>query len=141
MTKTPASLSITSAPSTPQPCLQPIPSVKLLRRIPNASREEAGQRLAGILNEVVRSNYVAVWDRLFHFNVRCLRVPVREAHQRSLATAVNEQLSAESDPLPPKPRSRNCCVTQKDPLKSLARRVSFKLEKGDFNHLASSEDK
>ena len=94
MTKTPASLSITSAPSTPQPCLQLIPSVKLLRRIPKASREEAGQRLAGILNEVVRSNSVAAWDRLFHFSVRCLRVHVREAHQRSLATVVNEQLRA-----------------------------------------------
>ena len=101
-----------STPSTTQPALstsslssasplRPLrPSVKILKRIPRASRELLGKKLAVILEAVVRNNDRASWDRLLRFGARCLRHPrpVRGGRRWALATAVNSQLREEADP-------------------------------------------
>ena len=67
-------------------------------------------------------------------------------HRRSLASRINLLIGEESDPTPdqlqPVPERRNN-RPDRDPLETLAARVSAKLEDGDFKgavRLASSED-
>ena len=93
----------------------------------------------------VRVNDHASWDRLLRFSSRCFRVPARGGHRRSLATAINRQLSDEVDyPTTPSRSSlKKFYRPPQDPFKSLASRVSLKLEEGDFKgavRLACSED-
>ena len=84
-------------------------------------------------------NDSASWARLFQFSYCCFFAPSRGGHQRSIATMVNKQLRVEAGPLVlqhPKNSSS-------DPLRALARRVTTKLEEGDFRGAvctASSED-
>ena len=78
-------------------CLPPRATVKILKRIPKASRLSAGRKLATILEAVVGKNDHASWDRLFRFSSRCLRAPKRGGQRRSLATVVNRQLEEETD--------------------------------------------
>ena len=145
-----------SQPSTqpPQPPLEappPLPprcSVKIIKRIPRASRGLAGAKLASILERVVRDNDHASWDHLLRFGSRCLRVPARGGHRRSLVAAINRQLGDEQEEVCPSAplvssRARRARRPPQDPLKSLASRVSMKLEEGDFRgaiRLACSED-
>ena len=68
------------------------PSVSILKRIPRASRDLSARKLASILDLVTTDNTVASWDRLFHFASRCLRVPKRGGHRRSLASHVNQMI-------------------------------------------------
>ena len=134
-------------PLSPSTSLPPRPLVKILSRIPRASRESSAKKLATILEAVVRRNDHTSWDRLFRFSARCLRHPhpAREGRHWSLATAVNSQLREEAGPpssSPPKSRSRRGQSSQ-DPSEFLASRVSVKLEEGDFRgaiRLACSED-
>ena len=62
-------------------CLPPGATVKILKRIPKASRLSAGRKLATILEAVVSKNDHASWDRLFRFSSRCLRAPKRGGQQ------------------------------------------------------------
>ena len=62
------------------------PLVNTLKRIPQASRGLAARKLATILDLVSTDNSAASWDRLFQFAPRCLRVPKRGGHRRSLAS-------------------------------------------------------
>ena len=67
---------------------------------------------------------------------RCLRVPKRGGHCRSLASHVNSMIKEEADPdpsqsVPGKSTSR----VPKVPLENLAARVAEKLEEGDFEEL------
>ena len=113
--------------------------MKILKRIPKASRSYAGRKLATILDVVVQKNDHASWDRLFRFSSRCLRAPRRGC---SLATVVNKQLEVETD-LQPANISSVRPSTKPDPIRSLAARVSAKLEEGDLKgavRLASSDD-
>ena len=125
--------------------LPPRASVKILKRIPKASRSSAGRKLASILEAVVGKNDHASWDRLFRFSSRCLRAPKRGGQRRSLATVVNRQLEEETDS--PDSTVRPCTkqrqASTRDPIESLAARISAKLEEGDFGgavRLASSDD-
>ena len=64
-------------------------------------------------------------------------------HCRSLATLVNKQLRNEEDPPPAPGKPSKKRVVVSDPLESLGKRVSIKLEEGDFKgsvRLACSED-
>ena len=70
----------------------PRSTVKILKRIPHASRDHAARKLATILDQIVLNNNTASWDRLFSFAPRCLRVPRRGGHHRSLASHVNAML-------------------------------------------------
>ena len=128
----------------PQPPLRPIPPVRVLKRIPRASRGLAGMKLASILEDVVSKNDVTAWERLLHFSVRCLRTPARCGRNWSLATLVNRQLREEEDPPTIIPSRRGKGKGKaKDPMESLGHRVSEKLEEGDFKgavRLACSED-
>ena len=80
-------------------------------------------------------------DRLLRFSSRCLRHPGRGGRRWSLATAVTTQLRDETDPpttTRPRPKRKGS-----DMGKLLAKRVSEKLEEGDFKaavRLASSDD-
>ena len=100
---------------------------------------------ATILEDVVSKNDVTAWERLLHFSVRCLRTPARCGRNWSLATLVNRQLREEEDPptiIPPSKRGKGKGKA-KDPMESLGRRVSEKLEEGDFKgtvRLSCSED-
>ena len=93
---------------------------------------------------MARVNDHASWDRLLRFSSRCFRAPARGGHRWSLAAAINRQLSDEVDypPTPSRSSLKNFHRPQ-DPIKSLASRVSLKLEEGDFKgavRLACSED-
>ncbi len=68
------------------------PRVRILRRIPRASRGQASSKFSAILDGVVSSNSPAAWERLLYFSTRCLRVPQRSGRRWSLATQVNKQL-------------------------------------------------
>ena len=120
------------------------PSVSILKCIPQASRDLSARKLASILNLVTTDNTVASWDRLFHFASRCLRVPKRGGHCRSLACHVNQMIREEVDPEVPQQNSvKQRRRPARDPLETLAIRVASKLKEGDFKgavHLASLED-
>ena len=51
--------------------------MKILKRLPKASREFSAKKFAAILDAVVTKNDPASWDRLLRFNTRCLRQPRR----------------------------------------------------------------
>ena len=85
-------------PRSSQPSLTSVPPVRILKRIPRASREQAVTKLAAIWGSVVGNNNFGACERLFHFSVRCLRVPTRCGHNSSLATMINKQLREEEDP-------------------------------------------
>ena len=119
------------------------PRVRMLRRIPRASRDQASAKLTTILEGVVGSNSVTAWERLPYFSVCCLRVPPRGGHRRSLATLVNKQLREKAHPSSPPACQKRRGTRPSDPLYSLRRQVSTKLEEGDFRgavRLACSED-
>ena len=115
-------------------------SVRILKRIPRASRHLAATKLAEILDDVTDKNDLGSWFRLSRFSSRCLAVPKRGGRRRSLAAAINMQLREELDaPIQP-PRQLSA---SRDVLSSLARRVSSKLEEGDYKgavRLSCSED-
>ena len=129
-------------PTSPELHLRPS-SVRIVKRIPRASRHLAATKLAGILDEVTDKNDIASWTRLSTFSSRCLAVPKRGGRRRSLATAVNAQFRDESElPTQPPHQSSEPRVTR-DPLSNLAKRVSSKLEEGDFKgavRITCSED-
>ena len=52
-------------------------SVKVVKRIPRASRHFAATKLAHVLDGVTEHNDAASWDRLFKFSFRCLALPKR----------------------------------------------------------------
>ena len=107
-------------------------SVRVLKRIPRASRHLAASKLASNLDGVTELNDSASWSRLLQFSHRCFAVPKRGGHRRSLAARVNRQLQEEAIPLI-QPVGRSYFTHgSRAPLKSLARRVSTKLEEGDY---------
>ena len=109
------------------------PSVNILKRIPRASRGLAARKLPTILDLVSTDNSPASWDRLFQFAPRCLRVPKRGGHRRSLASHVNQMIREEADPESPQQSSVKQGRRQpRDPLETLSVRVASKLEEGDF---------
>ena len=110
-------------------------SVKVVKRIPRASRHFAATKLAHVLDGVTEHNDAASWDRLFKFSFRCLALPKRGGSRRSLASALNEQLRAEADPAAATSQSARQSSGPRppgDPLINLAKRVSTKLEEGDY---------
>ena len=115
-------------------------NVKILKRIPRASREQASTKLATILDNVAAENSVEAWERLFLFCGRCLFAPSRGGRRRSLASHVNQAIFAEKTV--DHQDSAHFRPT-KDPLKSFATRIACKLEEGDFRgavRLASSDE-
>ena len=120
------------------------PGVKILKRVPRASRDLGARKLATILDGVVKDNSAASWDRLIRFPARCLRAPKRGGHRRALASLTNQLIEEEGDPDPtqPGPQQQPHKPHQRS-LESLATRIASKLEEGDFRgtvRLASSED-
>ena len=120
---------------------------RILKRIPRASRHLAATKLASILDDVTEKNDFPSWDRLFVFSSRCFAASKRGGQRRSLAAAVNKQLRNElasapqGQPLHRNPGSKS--RSSPDALTSLAKRVSSKLEDGDYKgavRLACSED-
>jgi hypothetical protein len=112
-------------------------SVKILKRIPKASRLLAGRKLASILEAIVGKNDHDSWDRLFRFSSRCLRATKRGGQRRSLATVVNRQLEEESDLSDSidRPCTKQRQASSRDPIESLAARISAKLKEGDFGRV------
>ena len=105
-------------------------SLKILKRIPWASREPAARKLALIVEVVLVANDLAAWNCLFSFCSLCLCAPRRGGHRWNLASEVNRQIREEVDP----PSSTtSLCLRQwprsleLEPLKSLAARVVAKL--------------
>ena len=120
---------------------------RILKRIPRAYRHLAASKLASILDDVTEKNDFPSWDRLFAFSSRCFAASKRGGQRRSLAAAVNKQLrdelapASQGQPLHHNPGSKS--RSSPDPLTSLAKRVSSKLEDGDYKgavRLACSED-
>jgi len=128
--------------------MPPLHGVKILKRIPRGSREQALGKLGGILEGVIGNNTLSSWERLFRFTGRCLRVPTRGGRRWSLATMVNKQLREEEDAPAVKIHhggkgKKRGGASPDDLLVALGKRVSVKLEEGDFKgavRLACSED-
>ena len=120
----------------PLEALLPLPpryEVRIIKRIPRASRAQAGTKLAS--KAVTRANDHASWDRLLRFCSRCFKVPPRGGHRRSLVAAIAKQLGEEADgPSTPHvtSRGRRARKPPQDPTELWASRVSMKLEEGDF---------
>ena len=92
---------------------------------------------------MTQKNDTESWGRLFNFSSRCLAVPKRGCHRRSLASAVNVQLREESDPLPSQFHQSSKHHIPSDSTTNLAKQVSSKLEEGDVRgavRIACSED-
>ena len=150
MSPPPSSLSSHSQPSSPPPRLSVAP-VPVLKWIPKGARQQCLMKLCSIIDEIVSNNSVAAWERLIQFPTRCLHVPQRSSGEhsvRSLATKVKRQLQEEMDPAPTEVKAKRKVVTQgqteEDVLRSLGKRVSSKLEEGDFKgavRIACSEDR
>ena len=125
-----------------------IQSVCVLERVPRASRHLAATKLARILEDASEKNDSGSWCRLFMFSHRCLAVQWCGGQRRNLASAVNAQLQEEAEPPSnPSPHSRfksHPPIGQADgDFSSLAKRVSSKLEDGDYRgavRIACSED-
>ena len=127
--------------------LSTLPFVRILKRLPRASRVQSARKLRTILDEVTVTNSFNSWMRLLKFPRRCLRVPIRGGRRWNLAKHINHQLAEESDPPPPAPLDRGkvnpSTRKSQDPLQLLAKRVSEKMEEGDFKgavRLTCSED-
>ena len=67
----------------PDPALPPRTSEKTIKRLPKASRECVGRKLAAILGAVIDKNDHTSWMRLLCFSARCLRCPAREGCRMS----------------------------------------------------------
>ena len=112
-------------------------SVRVLKRIPRASRHLAATKLSNVLDDVSEKNDTASWARLLKFSQRCFAAPRRGGQRRSLASVVNRQLQEEADPTCHRcgcPRSSH----GGDPMAFVAKRVSAKLEEGDYVELLHS---
>ena len=127
----------------------PIPASRTLDRIPKAARYQCHVKLTTIMEEVVGENSIVAWSRLLHFPTRCLRTPDRSSNKERrsavLASIVKEQVRLEEGPPLHGHGGKVGKFPQKndDPLRGLARRVSSKIQAGDFKgaiRLASSED-
>ena len=136
-----------SSPSSLSESLLPLfratSSARVLKRIPRASRHLAATKLAAILDVVTEKNDATSWDRLLRFSSRCLTLPKRGGRRRNLAAAVNQQLRDETDLAPQAPRRDLRSRSARDPFGYLAKRVSAKLEEGDYTgavRIACSED-
>ena len=114
-----------------------IQSVRVLKRIPRASRHLAATKLARVLEDISEKNDSGSWSRLFKFSRRCLAVPRRGGRRRNLASTVNTQLQEKAEPpsnISPHSRfKRRPSNGQADgDLRGLAKRVSSELEDGDY---------
>ena len=113
-------------------------SARVLKRIPRAARHLVASKFAVVLGDVTERNDSSSWARLFKFCRRCLAQPRQGGHRRSLASAVMRQLEDEADPVSCQLPSRSS-----EPMQFLAKRVSSKLEEGDYKgavRIACSED-
>ena len=85
---------------------------------------------------MVNDNDHASWLRFRRFSSSCLHIPQRQkgGKQPSLTSLVNKQLREEIDPSVNQQRWTKSAGKRnnKDPLTQLAKRVSAKLEEGDF---------
>ena len=110
--------------------------MKLLKKLPRSSREQAAWKMAAILEEVILKNDITTWTRFLNFPKRGFKVPNRGRKRWSLAKHVNNQLVEENDPS--SPTYVNVSTHQfgkkhcSDPLQLLASSVSTKLEEGNF---------
>ena len=88
----------------------------------------------------------SIVEQALPFAPRCLRQPRRGKHTETLSTIVRHQLQEEtSSTVTPQPGPRRTKQARKrpDPTSQLARRVTTKIEEGDFRgaiRLASSDD-
>ena len=124
--------------------IQLLPTGRLLKRIPKASRGPVAGKLTAILNRVVSSNSFESWESLLCFPRRYLGLPKRGGRRWNLSKQINHRLIGDGDDvvLGTVPH-RSSKKGSPDPLRFLASRVSSKLEEGDFRgavRLACSED-
>ena len=120
-------------------------SVRIVKRISRASRHLAATKLASILMDATIENDVESWNRLFNFSSGCLAVPRRGGHRRSLASLINTQLQEERNSIPSQLHRSSYLQSTSNHVttSNLAKRVSSKLEDGDFRgavRIACSQD-
>ena len=119
-----------------------------MKRIPKGAREQSCLKLGAILADIVQQNSLHAWERLFRFPTRCLRVPKKGFQGKSLSKAVKQQLAEEQDPViewrQSSRKTNQPAISEEKKLETLSKRVSEKLEEGDFKgavRIASSEDR
>ena len=88
----PATESTSPASPPPSPVLAQIPRVRVLKRIPKSARHQCSSKLTTLLRDIVSSNSMEAWNRLFLFTPTCLRQPRRGRYSESLASLVKRQL-------------------------------------------------
>ena len=95
--------------------------------------------------DVTIENDVESWNRLFNLSSCCLAVPRRGGHRRSLASLINAQLQEERNSVPSQLHRSSYLQSTSNRVttSNLAKRVSSKLEDGDFRgavRIACSQD-
>ena len=119
-----------------------------IKRIPRGCRSKAAAKLSDILDNIICTNSNDAWICLFLFARSCLRVSRHGGKRWSLTTLVIHQIESESFSVS-HPSTRSVVGPLPKPLPELelldrlARRVSSKLEEGDFTgavRLSASTD-
>ena len=100
------------------------------------SRGLTAKKPAGLLDAVVNNNNPALWSRLLYFAQCCLQIQAGRRGISSLASLVNDQIKSAplSPPSPTLPTSghKSRAHKVKDPLETLATKVSAKIEAGNL---------
>ena len=107
-------------------------TTRILKRIPRATHHLVATKLAGALDDVTNKNDSDFWKRLFNFAGRCFAQPQRGGQCQSRTSTVKCMLEVEADPVTPRVNGQHSCSRLFDPMKSLAKQVSTKLEDGDY---------
>ena len=126
-----------------KPVFHQYSNVPIMKRVPKSSCHLAATKLSRILDDIVERNTVDAWSRLFKFPFRCLARPSHAGQRHSLSTAVNRQLQVEADKSVPQFGRQGGSRVTDDPFNYIKKRVSSKLEEGDFRGavpIACSED-
>ncbi len=119
------------------------PDVTVVKRIPKAARELCCCKLTATLEQVVSWYDVPSWNRLFSFATNCLRLPDKGSPNEPLASSLKTQLKEEHPPSRPSKPRQSKIKKRRDPMETLARRVSRKIDAGDLRgaiRLASSNE-
>ena len=121
------------------------PSAKFLKRIPKASRDCCGRKLAAILGAVVADNNHEAWYRLLRLVIDARDSPSEVENDGPWPPLSINRLKASDHGttarLSREPRSSS--KSKADPIEALASRVAAKLEEGDYRgavRFACSED-
>ena len=107
-------------------------NVKIVKRIPKASRIQAARAFKETIEKIIRNNDVSSWDELMKFPMNCLRCPKRRGRKApSLSTVINRQIRNHTEGIGAALASANQTRQPPGEQDNLARSVMTKISLGD----------